>query len=218
MTRHSLFIAAILFPLSSVAVAQGNFFLGATGGLSRTSLSGDAPENASYTSLIGFSAGLIGEFSLTDDIRLSIQPSYARRGTGVGFDVGEEKLRDSLKLSLDYLSVPVMARFVSQQGFWFVNGGLDFGFLLNASLSDVNAGGKVDVKKSINDLDLMMVFGVGRLVEISPAFLTIELRYGQSLFNAGSSNQLATAVGVPVRFRLSGFQLLAGVLFPLKND
>jgi hypothetical protein len=217
MTRLFPFIAAILLLLSS-ALGQGKFYLGATGGLSRTSLSGDAPEDASYTSLIGFSAGLIGEISLGDDIRLSIQPSYVRRGTGIAFDVGEEDLRDSLELSLDYFSIPVMARFMSQQGSWFVNGGLDCAFLLNASLTDVNAGGSVDVKNFVNGLDLMMLVGVGWSVKLAPAFLTFELRYGQSLLNAGLNDQLATGVGIPVRFRSSGFQLLAGVLFPLKDD
>jgi hypothetical protein len=215
MTRLFLFIAAILLPLSSVTLAQGKFYLGPTGGLSRTSLSGDAPDNASYTSLIGFSAGLVGEYALTDDIRLSIQPSYVRRGTGVAFDVGEEELRDSLELSLGYFSLPVMARFMSEKKTFFVNGGFDVGVLVDASLSDVNAGGKVDVKKFINGLDLMMLFGVGWSVEVAPAFLTFELRYTQSLLNAGKNDQLATTVGIPVRFRSSGLQLLAGVLFPL---
>ena len=165
MTRFCLFISLLLLPLSSVAFAQGKFYLGATGGVSRTSLSGDAPEDASYTSLIGFSAGLIGEISLTDDVRLSIQPSYVRRGTGVAFDVGEENLRDSLKLSLGYFSIPVMARFMSRQGSWFVNGGVDCAFLLNAWLSDINAGSSVDVKNFVNRLDLMMIVGAGVLIE-----------------------------------------------------
>jgi hypothetical protein len=215
MRQLLLFITALLLLLSSAAPAQGRFFLGATGGLSSTSLSGDAPDKASYTSLIGFSAGLIGEYALTDDIRLSIQPSYVRRGTGVAFDVGQEDLRDSLELSLGYFSVPLMARFMTPRGAWFVNGGLDCGFLLNASLSDVNAGGSVDVKNYVNGFDLAMILGVGGVVEVAPAFLTFEVRYTQSLLNAGSNDALAAAVGVPVRFRSTGFQLLAGVLFPL---
>jgi len=215
MRTHHLFIAALLHLLSSAALAQGRFFVGATGGLSKMHLSGDAPDNASYTSLTGFSAGVIGEYALTDDIRLSVQPSYVRRGTGVAFDVGSEDLRDSLDLSLDYFSIPVMARFTSPRGFWFVNGGFDCGFLLGASLSDLNAGGSVDVKNFINGLDLMMIVGAGVLTEVAPASLSFELRYNQSLLNAGSSDQLATQAGVPVRFRSAGFQLLAGVLFPL---
>ncbi len=213
-TQH-LFIAVLLLLLSSIALAQGRFFVGATGGMTRMHLSGDAPDNGSYTSLMGFSAGVICEYALTDDIRLSVQPSYVRRGTGVAFDVGAEDPRDSLELSLGYFSIPVMARFISPRGFWFVNGGLDCGFLMNASLSDLNAGGTVDVKNFVNSLDLMMIVGAGVLIEVAPASLNFELRYNQSLLNAGSSDQLAAKVGVPVRFRSAGFQFLAGVLFPL---
>jgi len=215
MKTFSLLLVALLLTLSSSASAQGRFFVGATGGMTRMHLSGDAPDDASYTSLTGFAAGVIGEYALTDDIRLSVQPSYVRRGTGVAFDVGREDLRDSLELSLSYLSIPAMARFISPRGFWFVNGGLDCGFLLNASLSDLNAGGSVDVKNFVNGLDLMMIVGAGTFFEIAPAILSLELRYNQSLLNAGSSDQLAAKAGVPVRFRSAGLQFLAGVLFRL---
>jgi hypothetical protein len=215
MKTPYVLLAALLLSLSSITLAQGRFFIGATGGLTKMHLSGDAPDNASYTSLTGFSAGLIGEYAVTDDIRLSIQPSYIRRGTGIAFDVGTEDPRDSLELSLGYFSIPVMARFISPRGFWFVNGGLDCGVLLNASLSNIISGGAVDVKNFVNGLDLMMIIGAGVLIDIAPACVSVELRYNQSLLNAGSSDQLATKAGVPVRFRSAGLQLLAGVLFPL---
>jgi hypothetical protein len=214
--RTLIGLLAALFIISvPSSPAQGRFYLGAAAGVSRTSLSGDAPEDASYTSKIGFACGFIAEYALSPDIRLSVQPSYARRGTGVGYDIGEEDLRDSLSLSLDYISFPVMARFLSSGGSWFVNGGFDFGFLLDASLEDVNAGSSADVKESINNFDVMMILGVGTSISVAPAFITLELRYGQSLANAGANDQLTATAGVPLRFRSSGFQLLAAVLFPL---
>ncbi len=168
--RALIGLPALIFLLcASHSHAQSQFFLGATGSLSRTSLSGDAPEDASYTSRIGFGFGAVAEYSLTSDIRLSVQPSYARRGTGVGYDIGEEDLRDSLSLTLDYVSIPVMARFLSSGGSWFVNGGLDFGFLLEASLEDVNTGSSADVKQSINTFDVMMIIGVGTSIALDPA-------------------------------------------------
>ena len=214
--RALIGLSALLLVMSaSHSPAQSRFFLGATGSLSRTSLSGDAPEDASYTSRIGFGFGAVAEYSLTSDIRLSVQPSYARRGTGVGYDIGEEELRDSLSLTLEYVSIPVMARFVSSGGAWFVNGGFDFGFLLDASLEDVNTGSSAYVKESINTFDVMMIIGVGTSIALDPAFLTCELRYGQSLANAGANDQLTATAGIPLRFRSSGFQLLAAILFPL---
>ncbi|MCK7517466.1 MAG: hypothetical protein MZV64_06960 [Ignavibacteriales bacterium] len=62
-----------------------------------SSLSGDAPEDASYSGKTGFSGGLDpADFTLTEDIVLSIQPRYLQKGTSVAYDVGEYELRDSL--------------------------------------------------------------------------------------------------------------------------
>ena len=61
-----------------------------------SSLSGDAPEDASYSGKTGFSGGLIADFTLTEDIVLSIQPRFLQKGTSVAYDVGEYELRDSL--------------------------------------------------------------------------------------------------------------------------
>ena len=215
MKSHRWFAVFLLFVLSVPAQAQGKFFIGATGGLSRMSLSGDTPDDASYTAKTGFSAGLIGEYALTADIHLSLQPSYTSRGTGIAYDVGEADPRDSLSLRLDYLSVPVMARFLSAGGFWFVNGGFDLSFLLDASLEDVNAGGTKDVTSALNSVDLMMLVGVGGIVNADPVRITLELRFSQGLINAGSGEQLSEAYGIPTRFRYSGFQLLVGVILPL---
>lgn len=205
----------LLFALSVSAQAQGKFFIGATGGLSRMSLSGDTPDDASYTAKTGFSAGLIGEYALTADIHLSLQPSYVSRGTGIAYDVGKGDPRDSLSLRLNYLSVPLMARFLSAGGSWFVNGGFDFSFLLNASLEDVNTGGTKDVTSALNGFDLMMLVGAGGIVNADPVRITLELRYSQGLANVGTGEQLSTAYGIPTRFRYSGFQLIAGVMLPL---
>lgn len=206
-------LSTILF--STPCHAQSGILLGATGSLSSTSLSGDAPKDASYTSRAGFGFGLVAEYAVAGDIRLSIQPSFTRRGTGVAFDVGQDELRDSLALSLDYVSIPVMAKFLSPGGSWFLNGGVDVGILLDASLKDVNAGPEADVTDAVNEFDVMMVLGVGAAIDLAPALITLELRYGQSFINAGANDKLTAAAGVPLRFRSSGFQLLAAVLFPL---
>jgi hypothetical protein len=207
--------AAVAFLASPSLLAQERFFLGATAGASSTKLSGDVPEDGSYTSKVGFSAGLIAEYAFWDDIHLSVQPSYVSRGTGLAFDVGEVDLRDSLELSFDYVSIPMMARFLAPGRVWFVNGGLDLGFLLSASLKNVQTESTADVKDLLNSVDLMMIIGVGGNIRFNPAIMTLELRYGQSLLNAGSNDQLAAKAGISPRFRSTGFQFLLGVMFPL---
>lgn len=204
-----------LFLIVIPCMAHGQILLGVTGGVGRTSFSGDAPEKVKYTSRTGFTGALVAEIPLGDDIRLSVQPSFTRQGTGIAFDVGLPDDRDSLDLVLDYLRIPVMARFLAPKGVWFVNGGLDMGILLNASLKDVNAGGSTDVMNSIGGLDLAMILGVGFQVPVRPLVFTLELRYAQSVVNAGSNSVATGMYGIPVRFRSSGFGLLAGALIPL---
>jgi hypothetical protein len=215
MKPYTTLLLGFALILSPQAKAQGKFFLGLSGGASSSHLSGDIPEDGLYTSKAGFSVGVIGEYALTDDIRLSLQPSYVRRGTGVAFDVGAVDPRDSLALTLDYVSIPVIARFLSPGGGWFINGGLDLSFLIDASLEDINAGKTTDVRNLLNDLDLAMILGVGKTFHVHPVLLSLELRYGQSLLNAGANDQLAAITGVPPRFRSSGFQVLVAVLYPL---
>ena len=67
-----------------------------------SSLSGDAPKDASYSGKTGISGGLIADFTLAEDIILSIQPRFLQKGTSVAYDVGEYELRDSLTATLDY--------------------------------------------------------------------------------------------------------------------
>jgi hypothetical protein len=215
MKRHLFAAAAIMLFFAQTLTAQEQFFLGATAGASSTHFSGDIPENGSYTSKTGFNAGLTAEYALSKDIRISLQPSYVRRGTGVAYDVGETELRDSLQVSLDYFSIPVIARFLTPGGFWFVNGGLDLAFLLDASRKDVTTGSTADVRHLLNDVDLSMLFGVGKTFQLEPVSLSLELRYGQSLLNAGANDELAAKLGMSPRFRSSGFQLLFAVLYPM---
>ena len=206
--------AAVVFLVSPRLWAQERFFLGATAGATSTKLSGDMRQRLVH---------LKDRFQCRADRgvrplgRYSPQCAAFIRDPGYGSCVrcGEVDPRDSLELTLDYVSIPVFARFLAPGRTWFVNGGLDLGFLLKGSLKNVPADRTVDVKDLLNNVDLMMIIGVGGTIHLDPALLTIELRYGQSLINAGSNDQLAAKIGIPPRFRSTGFQLLAGVMYPL---
>jgi len=131
------------------------------------SLSGDTPDDASYTAKTGFSAGLIGEYALTADIHLSLQPSYISRGTGIAYDVGEADPRDSLSLRLDYLSVLSWRDFSPPE---------DFGLSTEDSIyrsfsmhpSGCQRGWHEGCHDALNSVDLMMLVGVGGIVNATP--------------------------------------------------
>lgn len=91
--------------------AAGAQHLGLVGGLNRAGIQGDAPPNTQYAGATGFLAGVVFEFSVAQDVFVSFQPQYARRGTGIAFAVkGEEQPRDSLDVALSYVSLPVLAK------------------------------------------------------------------------------------------------------------
>ena len=82
---------------------------------------------------------------------------------------------------------------------------------MDASLT--TSSGENDVKHLLQDIDLSMVFGFGAKIPLGAPLLTLEFRYAQSLLNV--ADMQVGQQDLPVRFRSSGFQLLAGLIFPL---
>jgi hypothetical protein len=205
---------ALLFVIFVTPAVHSQVNLGAFGGVDMTNLSGDAPSKTKYRSETGFAVGVVGEFRVASDVWLSLQPTWLQRGTKIAFAVeGEEEAVDSLKVAADYLTVPLVVKIVAGHGKTYVSGGLDLGFLLNATLS--GAGENQDVSHTFRPIDLSAIFAFGVMLPIGRPRLTIELRYSQSIINAASSEQDPEVYSLPPRFRWAGLQLFAGFLYPL---
>jgi hypothetical protein len=153
------------------------------------------------------------EVPVAKDVAIVFQPGYRQSGANIGFQVdGQEEPVDSLRARLDYFSIPILMKVITNGGRWYVTSGFDFGWLTSASISTVSGSQEADIKDNLSDFDMAVIFGVGRMFPVGRPKITAEIRYSQSLFNlAGDS----TAQDLPARFRASGFQLLAGVLLPL---
>ena len=190
-------------------------YIGATGGLMSSSLSGDAPEDASYSGKTGFSGGLIADFTLTEDIVLSIQPRYLQKGTSVAYDVGEYELRDSLTATFDYVSLPVMVKITSLNKRIYFSSGLDFGYLMNSTVENIVDGSTKDVNELIKNYDISATFGFGVNIPIGSPIISLELRYMQSLLNLSDISTSESGTTFPFRFRTSGFQFLTSIIFPI---
>jgi hypothetical protein len=100
------------------STASGQVNLGIFGGVNRSSLAGDRPAGTSRETRMGLSAGLMGEFHLTNDIWLSFQPMFVQRGTDILAKLPGDTTSDtvSLTLALDYVTLPVMLKFVARNG------------------------------------------------------------------------------------------------------
>jgi len=204
----------LIFFLFNISIFS-QIYIGATGGLMSSSLSGDAPEDASYSGKTGFSGGLIADFTLTEDIVLSIQPRYLQKGTSVAYDVGEYELRDSLTATFDYVSLPVMVKITSLNKRIYFSSGLDFGYLMNSTVENIVDGSTKDVNELIKNYDISATFGFGVNIPIGSPIISLELRYMQSLLNLSDISTSESGSTFPFRFRTSGFQFLTSIIFPI---
>jgi hypothetical protein len=187
--------------------------IGATLGLDRSSIGGDAPPNTSYGGGMGFIAGVQGEVALGENVALSLQPMFSQRHTTLtAVDGGETSGERELELSLDYIAVPVVLKFGAAGGRTYVAGGMDVAFLTEARIE--GGGFDEDVTASFEDVDVGAVLGFGVVFPLGRPRLTTELRYVQGLANL-SGDESGVIQDLPDRFHSSGWQLTAGILFPL---
>jgi len=200
--------ALLLFAGALVGVGTARAAaIGAQVGVDRCGLWGDNGENAQYNAHTGFLAGVQGEFEIARGISLSLQPQYVQRVTEstTATTAGEAQG----KLTLDYVSVPIVVKFGLGSGRTYVSSGLDLGFLSSAKLS---AGGPDrDVKSFFHGNDIGALLGFGVVFPIGRPRLTTEVRYVQGLVNV-TDTQIG---GWPERFHSYGWQVAAGILFPL---
>lgn len=206
----------LVLAFALAAPAQGQVTIGVLGGLNRSDLSGDAPNDYSYAGKSAFGFGLVGEFRLAGDVWLSIQPTYLGRGTKIDFQFPDEEAPVELfDFKLDYIAVPVLAKFVTAGGKVYVTSGVNVAFLSGAKLAPTDGGDEeIDVKDQIRSVDLAVDFGVGAQLPIGWPRIMLEARYEQGLSNIADPAD-PEEQALRTRLRSSGLQLLAGILLPL---
>ena len=205
-------ILVLIFLTLMVAQAAADGSIGFYGGLNNGNLSGDTLPNTSYKGRTGLVLGVMGEFRIAKDVMLGLHPAYMQKGsTPTLKPVTEDGDPIENDLSMDYISLPVLVKIESGNGVTYVTGGLDLAFLMDASLTTPK--GEIDVNGLMQDIDLSLVFGFGAKIPVGSPLLTLEFRYAQSLLNV--ADMQVGQEDLPVRFRSSGFQFLAGLIFPL---
>ncbi len=211
---HILFWLALT--LAIVRPANGQIILGPVGGITWTTITGDVPDQASYDRRFDLAVGLECDLPLSDDIALSLQPTFVRYTTGISYDVGKKETRDSLRIKSRYAGIGLILLVQSDTKRWYLSSGIQVGFLLHASLTD--AGGKTTSPASSNifeDLDVAVVMGVGHRIPVSTYQVSIEIRYDQSLLNVATSNIDVTGTGLPSRIRRNTFSFRVGFHAPI---
>lgn len=200
--------------LISVSMSFGQSYVGIFGGLNSSKLAGDAPSKAYYKSLMGANVGAYFDLKLGKSIWLSLQPSYSQEGTKVFYNVsGLEEPVDSIKIRLNYFSLPLLLKVQSTNKRFYALGGIEAGYLLDSykSSNDVQE----EIGTEVSELNIAAHFGAGFRIPIGFTRLFIEVRYTQGVYNL--TDEPIDKSTIP-RVKTSGFKILTGVEIPLKKS
>lgn len=120
----------------------------------------------------GFAVGLEGQYQMNNWFGLSAAVMYQQQGTKV-------KNIDDLKWNIDYVNIPLMAKFYVTKGL-SLNVGLQPGFMVKSKLKVDDAD--LDVKDACNKFDLSVPLSIAYEL---PMGLTFEARYTYGVTNVG---------------------------------
>jgi hypothetical protein len=171
---------------------------GVKAGASLTNFSGK--DSDGYKNKFGFNGGVVANFGLND--MFSIQPEvlYSMKGAKAdGTDV---------RLNLNYIDVPVLAKISTGETGLFFELGPQVGFLASAKAKDDNAS--VNYKDFFKSVDFGYAAGLGFQAASGPM---IGLRYNGGFTNVGKTGNVNGLQVQAGSVKNSVFQLYVGFMF-----
>ena len=161
MKKLILFAALAIFVIANSNAQDINF--GAKAGVNFASITGDDTDG--FASRTSIHAGLVVEIVISETF--SFQPEVLYSGQGATEDSGDGEL------NLDYINVPLMAKFYVAEGF-SLEAGPQVGFLMSAEVDGE------DIKDYVKGIDFGVNFGIGYKME---GGLNFGARYNLGLSN-----------------------------------
>ena len=119
----------------------------------------------------GMAAGIEGQYQLNNWFGLSAAVMYSQQGAKVK--------NTDVKLNLEYINIPIMAKFYVTKGL-SLNVGMQPGFMTKAKIKA--EGRNVDIKSNCNKFDFSIPMSIAYEFENG---LTFEARYTTGLTNVG---------------------------------
>ena len=155
MKKSILFIAAMLLSTTFVA-AQEFVYFGAKGGVNFSNFSGDGfSDFEDGKARTAYHLGLVAEIPVST--RFSIQPELLY--SAQGFDMVRIENSQDVEFQVDYITVPVMAKFYLVEGF-NIHAGPQLGFLVENEISSEAGDTGLD-PENLNNFDLSLGLGAG---------------------------------------------------------
>jgi hypothetical protein len=204
----------LLFICSFSIAALGQSYLGVFGGLNNGRLQGDVPDRAQYKGKSGANVGAFIDIHLGKALYLSLQPSYSQEGTRIVYTLPEvEEPIDSIRIGLNYVSVPVLLKVTSTNERWYAIGGIETGFLMDSYIE--SEGVKEEIQTSVTEINIALQFGAGFKIPIKFGRFFLEVRYCQGLVNL--TDEPIDESFIP-RVKTAGFKFLGGYEIPLSKN
>lgn len=152
----------------------------------------------------GFAVGLEGQYQMNNWFALSAAVMYQQMGTKV-------KNIDDLKWNIDYVNIPIMAKFYVTKGL-SLNAGLQPGFMVKSKFKVGDAD--LDVKDACNSFDLSVPLSIAYELPMGLAF---EARYTYGLTNVGKDafDSKTSSYDKLYQNKNSVFQITVGYKFAL---
>ena len=190
-----LLLTAVIAVISIVSINAQEF--GAKAGVNFASLNGDED----FDGRTSFFVGGVVEFEISESF--SIQPELLYSSQGAKSSFSEEGFDFESTIKLDYLNIPIMAKYYVTEGL-SIEAGPQVGFLLSAK-AEVKEDGESDsedIKDELKSVDFGLNFGLGYKLDSG---LNFGARYNLGLSNVPDEDDFDLKNGV--------FQIAIGYFF-----
>lgn len=167
----------LLLCLSLSAFGQSNF--GIAIGLDNTKFIGEKPDGLTYQFKRGFSATAFVDFRVSDQVQLSIRPTFAQGGANAVIDETINTNKPiAFPVKTSYVSIATLVKIFEREKIYaFV--GPEFSQLLTA---DVAIDGEtIDVKKDLKTFGLLLDIGFGLNFNMLKHKWAVEWQFNQML-------------------------------------
>lgn len=167
--RKYLAVLVVLVATSSSVFAQ-EVNIGIKGGLNSYTIGGDDTDD--IDGKLGYNVGLLGHIHLSERFGLQPEIMYSTQGAKASDGNGD------VKISLDYINVPVLFQYMYDNGFR-IQAGPQVGFLTSAKAKA--DGVTVDLDESFNTIDFGLSLGASYVHPASG--FGVDARYNLGLSN-----------------------------------
>jgi len=226
------FLLCIPLPVTSQSSDSNTnkFSLGIIGGLNFADM--DFPnsqglDDQEITPLLGFGAGAVLDIRLSENFFVRIEPMYLQKGGKI--EEGTDPVNQPEgQIKSSYIEVPLLIQYTFGKKIKpYLIAGLTVGYNLTSEIEFDLTGLKFegDLKEVTELFDLGLTFGGGVQTPVSFGIIFLEGRYSHGLIKKRKSGTvIVSSNGFQFemeadkeenKYTNRGFQLLAGVLFPL---